>query len=144
MEEYTTFQVEKFFKIKRTRLQEWIDVKYEYVVPMQKAKGKGDRTLFSIDDLYRLSLFIYLIRHGSSRFEAAEYSKLIDFNDVGEGPGQIKYAYKLEKMETGALRSSGSWGAVAEHPKIENNEQVNLLVINLVGIKHQVDTLIKS
>ena len=141
---YSTFDIERIFKIKKTRLFEWIDPKYNYVVPSQRADGKGSKTLFSIDDLYTLYLFINLLRLGASRLAASEYSKLIDFNNVGEGKKQFKYAYRIEDVVSKPLMSAGAWKTVPAHklPAEKDDEELFFLRVNLVNIKKQVNLLV--
>jgi hypothetical protein len=141
---YSTFDVERLFKIKKTRLFEWIDPKYNYVIPSQRASGKGSKALFSIDDLYRLYLFINLLRLGSSRLEASDYSKTIDFNYVGEGKNQFKFAYKIEEVVPKPFMGAGRWKPVPAHklPAEKDDDELFFLRVNLVNIRRQVDILL--
>ena len=74
---YSTFDAERILEIKRTRLQEWLD--RNYIVPFHKAKGKGDKTRFVIEDLYKIKLFQeFLDRRIKQRERAAYLLSILD------------------------------------------------------------------
>ncbi len=62
---FTTFDVAKILRIDRTCLQEWING--GYVVPTKLSSGRGDKTLFSMNDMCRLGVFIYMRNLGIPR-----------------------------------------------------------------------------
>jgi hypothetical protein len=72
MELFSTFDVEKICKIKRTRLQEWLNKKNHFIVPSQCSGGRGKKALFSREDLYGIQLFIELLEMNLDRTEASE------------------------------------------------------------------------
>jgi hypothetical protein len=61
---YSTFQASAILGIEYVRLNEWLR---GYFDPEQRAKGRGTRTKFSRNDLYRLKLFALLLDSGVSR-----------------------------------------------------------------------------
>ena len=140
MKTFSTFEVEKLLQVKRTALQEWLNEKF--IKPIRLADGKGTKTEFSVHDLYRITLFMNLRRLGASRIEASDYSGNVPWNKVGTGESQIKYAYKESKRTSPPLKTVGVWKSVPKHPRIENDDQVSLLIVNLTAIKKQVDTLL--
>jgi hypothetical protein len=58
---YSTFQAAAILGIEYVRLNEWLR---GYFDPEQRAKGRGTRTKFSLNDLYRLKLFELLTKSG--------------------------------------------------------------------------------
>ena len=141
---WTTFDVEKIFQIKRTSLYEWIDPKYDYISPSERADGKGTKTLFSLEDLYRIALFINLLRLGSTRLEAADYIKTVDWGKIGDGKNQLRFAYKRQEMVSGKIKGKGTWKTDRELPELIKGDYVFFLLVNLVGIKQQVEMLISE
>jgi hypothetical protein len=67
--EYSTFQAKEILGIEYVRLNEWLR---GYFDPEQRAKGRGTRTKFSLNDLYRLKLFAILVDLGISRSFSGE------------------------------------------------------------------------
>jgi hypothetical protein len=61
---YSTFQARDILGIEYVRLNEWLR---GYFDPEQRARGRGTRTKFSLNDLYRLKLFALLLESGVSR-----------------------------------------------------------------------------
>jgi hypothetical protein len=140
--EFTTFDVSKLFRIDRTRLQEWIDA--GFFTPSQKAEGKGTKALFTVNDLYRLRLFIWLLDIGKSRVDA-KYDSDIDFSNVGPGPGQIKYGVNIAKvpLDKGRLRA-GSFKIVDRTPDASmEGSDLFKMIVNLQAIKAEVDGLLR-
>lgn len=71
MEFFSTFDIERILKIKRTRLQEWLNQKNRFIVPSQRSGGRGIRALFSKEDVYGIQLFIELLNMNLDRLEAS-------------------------------------------------------------------------
>lgn len=72
---FSTLNVAKILKIERERLRDWID--REFIVPsIQKSKRQGDRSLFSVTDIYGIALFRMLVENVKmSRREASVFIK---------------------------------------------------------------------
>jgi hypothetical protein len=66
--EFSTFQAAKILEIEYVRLNEWIR---GYFAPAQRATGRGTRTKFTLNDLYRLKMFELLIQSGGVSREMA-------------------------------------------------------------------------
>lgn len=75
MEFYSTFDIEKILKIKRTRLQEWI--KNFWIAPSRASGGRGLKASFTIEDLYAIQLFVELLNMNLERFAAAEITHYV-------------------------------------------------------------------
>lgn len=136
--EFSTFDVARIFGIDRTRLQTWLDK--DFFMPDKKASGKGTRAVFTLNDLYRLRLFIYALSLFGSRSQAKAFSNF-EFTDVGPGADQFKYwAYTLHGGEI----TSGGGTLLKDDPEFRMTEdKIALVVINLLAVKAEVDGLLK-
>lgn len=95
--EFSTFDIAKKFGIPRSNLQQYMD--RGFIEPsIQKAKRKGDKNKFSLEDLYRLRLFKELHRVGLSQKDAAFESRAVDFDTV-----IAKRGWLLIKSEKGEI-----------------------------------------
>lgn len=63
-DEFSTFDLGKALGLPWARLREWINREY---VPCKRAKGKGDKTIFTRADVYAVELFNSLLGSGFSR-----------------------------------------------------------------------------
>ena len=102
METYSTFDIAKLFNIKRTRLQEWIDE--DFIQPYKPADGYGVKAIFRKHELYTIRLFMFLLNMGLKRFEAADYSNLVNWENIGEGKDGKQYAVMKKRLDKGELR----------------------------------------
>jgi len=69
---YTTFDIEKIFKIPRERLRVWMDL--GYVTPCVPSKSQGRRALFSQRNVIDIMVFKTLIdKIGMRRSVAVQY-----------------------------------------------------------------------
>jgi len=60
-ESYSTFDIMRVFSLKIDRIKDWIS--RGYIVPsIQRANGRGTKSLFGRNDLYLIGLFIALAR----------------------------------------------------------------------------------
>jgi hypothetical protein len=138
MDDYSTFDVARLFRIDRTRLQEWL--KGGYVRPSRKAQGKGTKAVFTRDDMYRLWLFIRLLDVFRSRAVAAEFSNL-DFEHVGPGRGRIKYGRWEFSFTEHVLSGKGELLKEAPSGCPVKGGQV-VIAIDLASVKAEVDGLL--
>lgn len=141
--EYSTFDIVKGLRINRNTLQSAIDGKF--IVPdIQKAKGKGDKSLFSLEGVYTISLFMKMLQCGRSRQQAAEEAN-IGWGNVGTGQDQFKYLLKVSRSTHPNLLEDVGVKTCSELPKgdMADNE-LFLWIINLVAIKKQVDERLKE
>ena len=89
MNEFSTFDVAKILDIKRTRIQEWINS--GYITPsIQKAKGKGLKAIFSLNDLYCIQVFRVMREMGIHRNIAKEHADIC-FDNVNIFRSYIVY-----------------------------------------------------
>ncbi len=143
-DEFSTFAVAKIFKIERTRLQEWMDG--GYFKPHVKAKGRGTKTIFTHDDLYRLRLFVWLLtffNRDKGRLIASDYSN-IDFANVGPKKENIKYGCLTGSIAKGELKT-GRFDVLTEMPsKKMQEEELFMWIINLEAIKKEVDAMVEG
>ena len=71
---YSTIEITKALQIKKERLRVWIDE--GFVSPsIQKGIGPGTKHIFSVQDVYMVSLFHSLIEYGFSRESADIFLK---------------------------------------------------------------------
>jgi hypothetical protein len=82
MTEFSTFEAAKILKLDYTRLNEWLR---GYFDPMQRAKGRGTRTRFSLNDLYRLKLLALLVESKVSREMAKDICAKATGADFSKG-----------------------------------------------------------
>ena len=139
---YSTFDVEKYLGIKRTRLQEWMNLKF--VRPSQASPGQGQKALFSIEDLYGIRLFKELLSFGLNRKIASDIAYWVlgfpmqiqeKSADWGQDFLNIYAYYKTENStELSYLYDYGPKGEV--HP--ESNILISM-VVELKKIKDLVD-----
>jgi len=66
--------ITKLLGVKRTTQQQWMDL--GYIAPsIQRAEGSGTKNVFSLNDIYRIAIFMRLTEGGFSRDEAAKCIK---------------------------------------------------------------------
>ncbi len=69
--EFSTFEISRALSIKYQRLRQWKDS--GYIAVSKKAKGRGERSAFSRNDVYLLALFKNLTEWGIPRGVAGSY-----------------------------------------------------------------------
>ena len=139
MDTFSTFDVARIFHIDRTRLQTWLDK--EFFTPSEKARGKGTKAVFTLNDLYQLRLFLYGLDLFGSRNQAKSFPP-IDFEAVGPGKGQFRYlAYTLYRGKP--LLRKGELLKQEGIPRM-TEDKVAVLLINLGTVKAEVDELLRA
>lgn len=87
MEEYQAKHVEAVTGVKRLRLNQWMEKGY-FSPSIYKASQTGERNLYSLDDLYYITLFKKLVESGLSRSMTAVqitgFKQEINFKSVKE------------------------------------------------------------
>jgi len=139
MDQFSTFDVARIFSVDRTRLQTWLDK--DFFSPNEKARGKGTKAIFTLNDLYRLQLFLYGLELFGSRNQAKSFPH-IEFEAVGPGKGQFQYfAYTLYRgkplLRKGELLKQGGIPHMTE-------DKVAVFLINLQTVKAEVDQLLRA
>jgi DNA-binding transcriptional MerR regulator len=136
---YSTLQSCKILGLRRETLRAWLDK--ELIVPSERSKGKGTKSLFSTEDLYRIFFFQALCDAGVRQDKAAEMARNESFN-------QGRY-YCYARRRTGpALFGDPS------HCKKEIPSQIPagprtapyqwMIVVDLEAIKKHVDEQIRK
>jgi DNA-binding transcriptional MerR regulator len=75
--QFQAMDVTRICGVKRNRLQAWME--QGWITPsIQKATGHGTRNIFSIEDLYSISLFKQMVESGISRAAVAEFIPEVD------------------------------------------------------------------
>ncbi len=157
MEGFSSFEIVERLGIDLGRLREWL--KRGYVAPsVERAAGRGTRSVFSRWDLYRIELFRTLVDRGFSREAAADTASAVsdeairrwlDSRDRASAPSYPAFAVVAHYGEGGpgggtvvALRSgAGPIGVLeTDEPADPSNPDVKI-VINLTRIKERVDRL---
>ena len=114
---YSTFDINKKLHIKVDRLKDWMT--RGFIIPsIQKASGQGTKNIFSLDDLYLIKLFQYLVsKKGFSRDDAALRIRLIK--------DQHQMAQNYDKIRKNKLNRDG---LVETKVKFENLKKIYFLV----------------
>jgi hypothetical protein len=71
--EFTALDIFKALKIPRERLRAWM--KLGFITPTVPAAGQGIKAVFTLDDVYGVSLFCELVENGFSRKVAGNFVK---------------------------------------------------------------------
>ncbi len=83
-EQYSTFELDQILNVSHSNLKQWMD--RGFIIPSIKtAKGRGTRSIFSLEDVYRARIFQDLHRAGLAQGDAAELSQDILFDTIKEG-----------------------------------------------------------
>jgi len=89
VEGYSTFEVARALNVNKNTLQSALAGLY--IVPdLHKAAGKSERSRFSREGIYRVSLFFHLVRRGIPRRKAAKLIRdefYISWKNVGNQSG---------------------------------------------------------
>lgn len=123
--QFSTFEVDKILKITHSSLQQWMN--RGFIVPsIQIAKGRGTRSIFSLEDVYRARIFQELHRAGLPQSEASEHSKDMLLDMIQEGREWVIVIHRptFTKLE------HVTWEQLPE--KIEK-ESYNVFVLVNVG-----------
>jgi hypothetical protein len=138
---YSKVDIEGLFQIKKTRIQEWLD--QNFIEVSEPAQGKGTINLFSLNDLYHISLFIKLLSSGFTRKFAKEGAYKASFKNVGEKQNQYKFLYCISKIVDPPLREDVSWKVDKKQPTINIDADLSLFIMNLIGVKREVGDRLK-
>jgi hypothetical protein len=140
---FTTFEIVKILHIERNLLAQWL--MKGYITPsIQRAKGVGSKNIFSRNDLYNIRLFQQLVNTGIRRREAEMYID-INFRNIGEAETDLKYIIYTRKMKRVGIDEGiiTDMEMVAYPPRIIfKDDDSYVVVINLLGIKKEVDRMI--
>lgn len=81
--EYSTGQVAEVLEIPIWRLQKFLDVKSYPLSPTGKlGSGKGSRRMFSLQDVYRIAVTVWLIEDGFSPKWVVQALQFVDDRDL--------------------------------------------------------------
>lgn len=131
---FTTFDIAKLFKISRSNIQQYIDRKL--INPsIEETRGKGTKSLFSLDDLYAIRLFQKLHEVGLSQREASQNSCLVDFNKIGKKEANwVKIVRDKSKAKIVHINESSI--------QAEIHTADMFIAVNLLRIKKEIDALV--
>ena len=153
---FTTFFIIKALGIPRERLQDWMN--RGFITPTIAADGKGTKALFTLNDIYGISLFETLLNKVPNRMVAAgivqEFLRLDDpktisyillrYETASGGPQNIM-AFQAKNPES----PDGNWSldlltgtCLSDYlvePLAENPDWNSILIINFRLIKEDVD-----
>jgi len=135
---FTVYQIAKKLEISRSNLQQYLD--RGFINPsISRAKGKGTRNYFSLEDIYCIRIFQRLAQIGFSQSEAAEYSQDLDLSKLGnKGIDWVKITYD-EKGRKKVIHSH--YGSV----KLEILKGKPIVtVINFKKLKEEIDALFEG
>jgi len=135
---FTVYQIAAKLEISRSSLQQY----YEkgFIQPsLERAKGKGTRSYFSLEDIYRIRIFLRLSQLGFSLREAAEYSQALDLSILGKGGiDWIKITYENDRQKV----SHAALGSIKA--EIAKGKAEVFTIVNYSRIKEEVDRLFKA
>jgi hypothetical protein len=138
--EYSTFDIAKILEVKRSSLQQWMD--HGFISPsIIKAEGRGTKSIFSIEDLYKIEIFRALYSSGLSQKYASQISQKIVFDWVI--PGKFGLAY-IEYNEFGKGGSKPVLHYIAPGAGQIGTGFLVKTFIDLPTIKFNVDWKIKE
>jgi DNA-binding transcriptional MerR regulator len=131
---FTVYQIAEKLGIPRSNLQQYLEK--GYIEPsIEKAKGKGTRNYFSLDDIYRIRIFLRLSQIGFSQREAASFSQAVKSEVLGKkGHNWAMITYGQEKNKLIHTHEGSVLTAL-----IKGNEVIG--VINFLKIKQEMDDL---
>ncbi|MFC1895330.1 hypothetical protein ACFL0Q_01520 [Thermodesulfobacteriota bacterium] len=102
---YTTTTVTKL-GIGLPRVKDWLE--RGFIKPSaQVAEGKGNKNLFTVNDLYLIKLFSILVASGFSRDDAAEKIKSIRGPELPAAEQHLWSAGKILSLDCLAFRKGG-------------------------------------
>lgn len=140
---FTTFEIVKILGVERNLLAQWL--MRGYITPsIQRARGVGTKNIFSRNDLYNIRLFQQLVNTGIRRSEAEMYID-INFQHISEAEADRKYIVYTRKMKRVGVDEGiiADMEMVADPPRIIfRDDDSYVVVINLLGIKKEVDRMI--
>jgi hypothetical protein len=136
-DQFTTFDAVEVLKINRNTLQSAIDG--NFIVPdIAKAKKKGEKSLFSLNGLCTIRLFMDLVNNGRSRSEASRDLQL-NWDAVGLGKNEYQYLIVAAKRLDPPLLYMGESSLCSKMPKDDlGSDDVFRMVVNLAGTKEYV------
>ena len=131
---FTVYQIAKKLNISRSNLQQYLD--RGFIKPsISRARGKGTRNYFSLEDIYRIRIFQRLAQIGFSQSEAAEYSQTLDLSRLGKkGINWIKITYENGKSKVTHTHIGRIQLEISRGKPI-------VTVINYLKIKEEIDAL---
>jgi DNA-binding transcriptional MerR regulator len=143
--EYSTLQLAKAFDWSRATVQRWLE--QERITPKKKAEGRGDRSLFSENDVRCLLLFQLFRDAGFPTTRASEYAK-----DVMEQPLDDLSLRRNRYLIIGRRRDGKGfeYGTVSRKPEIPADLPLMLkpngflIVVNLLDLFTDARTKLES
>jgi len=145
--EFSTFDVAELLGIKRVALAQWLS--RGYIEPsVQKARGRGGRNKFSINDLYQIKFFMRLLESGVCRNDA-KMQIGINFDPVGPNADDKKYAVFVKKKQESGNRKGYIHLAddnLERSPVkiVLGEDDEYAVVMNLLEIKNDIDQRVKE
>lgn len=152
--EFLASDIDTILKLKRNRLQAWIEKKY--IKPsIEEATGPGTRNKWSIYDLYTLSMFKKITEAGMSRQLVADILKEGGFDIENISPDMLKkLRHRIFFLDGGKVKIAIVIGYEKGKPsKIDIDKLAKQLhvgdfdmaiVVNLQRIFNEVDIAVKE
>lgn len=136
-DKFSTFDIERILGIKRSRLQEWIDRRL--ITPDIPAKGKGTKAVFSLNSLYCIALFDFLL--DVTTREQAKELHVLDFSNISNKGNRFLTA-AISRFKNGKyIAYTCSETLSRDIPEIKEDEAI-IVTVNLIAIKNYVDNLL--
>lgn len=149
---YIATELCKILDIDRSRLQEWMHK--GYIKPsIQRATSRGEKNIFSHDDLYIVYLFKHLLERGMNRYTASRFVSILLRNGfektLQNGKNYLIWlGMQLEEPTESSYYDEGDSPPFAliveELPLKINNDVESFVTVILLNIKNSVDSLIDS
>ena len=143
--EFSTFDIVKLTGINRNTFQSALAAGF-IEMDIKRAEGKSERSLSSLDEVYRIATFFQMVRCGIPRKKAWQaYNEVnLEWSNVGFQPGQYRYLIRME-IDPGHpnLLASWQWKLLDRMPRENLGQDAKFCwIIHVAAIKKQVDDAI--
>lgn len=100
--EFSTLDIVKALGITRERLRDWIN--QSFITAKIAAEGHGTKAIFTVNDVYGIAFFRFLVESGFNRSAAAKWTKEFT-KELYESPGYrdkaiIKFIVTKDNLES--------------------------------------------
>lgn len=133
--EFSSYEVADALGIKKEAFRGWI--KEGFIEPQKPADGRGTKSAFSIEDVFRVELFRRLLKQGYSR-ERAKWISTLE-KDAKNFPNFIiiqNFKSRITVLKSHAQNLGNDWNLEKSLRNIE--EWDSFQVINFLQIKKEI------
>jgi hypothetical protein len=139
-ETYTTSDILRILDIKKQRLRQWTKLGY-VEADVQVSTGSGNKSIFSIYQVYQISLFKKFVELGLNRWISGQFAQKLDYT---EWQGIVRGINKF-MIISGSVDRSKEWQdsltiTLAKKISSRINDFDLALIINLSAIVEEVNS----